>query len=59
MKKMTKEEIREREKQLMDYHRAQQREAQAFFPSSLPGSRGATSPLGGLASPSSSKERKR
>ena len=57
MKKMTIAEIREREKQLTEYWKAQQQAKQSIFPSSLPGSRGAISPLGGIAK--SSPERKR
>ena len=43
---------RQRERELMEYWRAQQnRDKRAFFPSSLPGDRGAVSPLGGVAKP--------
>ena len=43
---------RAKEKYWAEYWRAQQnRDKRAFFPSSLPGSRGAISPLGGVAKP--------
>lgn len=50
MPKLSKQEIKRRERELMDFHRAQQRRVEReMFPSALPGSRGAVSPLGGVA----------
>jgi len=51
MSKLTAKQIKKREDELMAFWRAQQRELNAMFPSTLPNSRGATSPLGGLAKP--------
>ena len=58
---VTIEEVRRREKYWSDHWRAQQnRDKLAFFPSTLAGDRGATSPLGGQAVPATpSKELKR
>jgi hypothetical protein len=51
MKPRTEAE-RAQEKYWLDFHRAQQnRDKLAFFPSTLKGDRGATSPLGGQAVP--------
>jgi hypothetical protein len=49
MPKLTKQEIKRREREWMEYHRSRQREVNAMFPSTLPNSRGAVSPLGGVA----------
>jgi hypothetical protein len=60
-KQLTRKELnRVKERALWDYHRAQQKLlSRDLFPSLLPGSRGATSPLGGLAKPASQKATKR
>ena len=55
MKKMTKEEVWEREKQLMEFYRSRQRQMKMMFPSTLPNSRGQVSPLGGVAKPKEAK----
>lgn len=49
MPKLTREQVKARERELMNYWRARQREVNAMFPSTLPNSRGAVSPLGGVA----------
>ena len=60
MPKLTKQEIKKREQELMAFHRAQQRTRSGMmFTSSEAGGRGAVSPLGGVAKPASAKGTKR
>jgi len=52
MPKLSREQVRKRERELMEHHRAQQRTVQReLFPSLQKGGRGSVSPLGGVAQP--------
>ena len=60
MPKLTPQQIKRRERELMEFHRSRQRTvARELFPASQPGGRGATSPLGGLAVPAEQPRKKR
>ena len=52
-----KRDAADREQEYLDSHQAW-RNRQHLFPSTAPGSRGATSPLGGIAQPASNPNRK-
>jgi hypothetical protein len=59
MPKLTAQQIKKREQELMAFHRGQQRRViREMFPSSLPNSRGAVSPLGGTAVPAKQSRKK-